>query len=171
MTPFKAWSGHKPDVTHFRIFGSKAWVRIPTEKSKDLQPQIQEYLFDGYSKYSKVYRLINLITNKSFIERIFQFEEEPLATVEVRESSSPPQPLIISEENNEFAYSDNSYSDELISDPNIPTRPKWESRTIHAAGEPAGNPNDNRRTRSQFESSLFVKDPLFDEKCYYDDRF
>ena len=21
MTPFEAWSGHKPDVTHFRIFG------------------------------------------------------------------------------------------------------------------------------------------------------
>ena len=42
MTPFKAWSGHKPDVTHFRIFGSKAWARIPTEKRKALQPQIQE---------------------------------------------------------------------------------------------------------------------------------
>ena len=40
MTPFESWSGHKPDVTHFRIFGSKAWPRIPTEKRKDLQPQI-----------------------------------------------------------------------------------------------------------------------------------
>ena len=35
----EAWSGHKLDVTHFRIFGSKAWARIPTEKRKDLQPQ------------------------------------------------------------------------------------------------------------------------------------
>ena len=34
MTPFEAWSGHKLDVTHFRIFGSKAQVRIPTEKRK-----------------------------------------------------------------------------------------------------------------------------------------
>ena len=39
MSPSEAWSGHKPDVTHFRIFGSKAWARIPTEKRKDLQPQ------------------------------------------------------------------------------------------------------------------------------------
>ena len=39
MTPFKSWSGHKPDVTHFRIFGSKDWARIPTEKRKPLQPQ------------------------------------------------------------------------------------------------------------------------------------
>ena len=42
ITPFKSWSGHKRDVTHFRIFGSKPWARIPTEKRKDLQPQSQE---------------------------------------------------------------------------------------------------------------------------------
>ena len=47
MTPFEAWSGHKPDVTHFSIFGSKAWARIPTEKRKALQPQSQECLFVG----------------------------------------------------------------------------------------------------------------------------
>ena len=53
MIPFKPWNGHKPDATHFRIFGSKAWARIPTEKRKALQPQSQECLFFGYSKYSK----------------------------------------------------------------------------------------------------------------------
>ena len=57
-------------------------------------------------------------------------------------------------------------NDDLISYPSIPTIPKWESRTIHAAGELAGNPSDTRRTRSQFESALCVKDPLFAEKCY-----
>ena len=36
ITPFEAQSGHKLDVTHFRIFGSKAWARIPTEKMKAL---------------------------------------------------------------------------------------------------------------------------------------
>ena len=53
MTPFKSWSGHKLDVTHFRIFGSKAWARIPTEKRKDLQPQSQECIFVGYYEDSK----------------------------------------------------------------------------------------------------------------------
>ena len=36
MTPFESWNGNNPDVTHFRIFGSKAWVGIPTEKRKAL---------------------------------------------------------------------------------------------------------------------------------------
>ena len=72
----------------------------------------------------------------------------------------------VSEETNEFSDSDISDNDDLITDPNNPTRPKWAEKTIHAAGELARNPNDTGRTRSQFESSLCVKDPLFAEKCY-----
>ena len=59
-----------------------------------------------------------------------------------------------------------SDNDDLITDPNSPTRPKWAAKTIHAARELDGNPSDSRRTRSQFESSLCVKDPLFAQKCY-----
>ena len=74
--------------------------------------------------------------------------------------------MIVSEETNEFDDSDMSYNYDLISDPNSPTRPKWAARTIHVARELAGNPSDTRRTRSQFESALCVKDPLFAEKLY-----
>ena len=105
-------------------------------------------------------------TNKSFIERSFQFQEEPLAAVEVGESSSPPKPLNVSEEKNEFFYSDMSDNYDLIVDPYSATRPKWAAKTIHAAGELDGNPSDPTRTRSQFESSLCMKDPLFAEKFY-----
>ena len=150
MTPFKEWSGHKPDVTHFEIFGSKAWDRIPTEKRKDFQTQSQECLFFGYYEYSKGYNLINLSTNKYFIERSVQFQEDPLVAMEVGESSSPPDPLIVSEETNEFDYSDMSDNEDLSIDTNSHTRPKWAENTIHAAGELAGNPNDTRRTRSHF---------------------
>ena len=67
--------------------------------------------------------MISLSNNKSFIEISVQFEEEPLATVEVGESSSPPQPLIVSEETNEFDDSDMYDNYELIAYPTIPTRP------------------------------------------------
>ena len=74
--------------------------------------------------------------------------------------------MIVSVETNELADSHMSDNNDLISDPNSPTRPKWEANTIHAAGELARDPSDTRRTRSQFESALCVKDPLFAEKCY-----
>ena len=97
---------------------------------------------------------------------IVQLKEEPLAAAEIGESSSLPQPLNVSEETSEFVDSDMFDNDYLIAYPNSPTIPKWEENTIHAAGELAGNPNDTKRTRSQFESALCVKDPLFAEKCY-----
>ena len=103
-------------------------------------------------------------TNKAFIGRSVQFQEELLAAVEVGEYSSPPKPLNESEETNEFADFDMSNNDDLIADPNNSTRPKWTAKTIHAAGELARNPSDPRRTRSQFESALCMKDPLFAEK-------
>ena len=84
--------------------------------------------------------------------------------MEVEESFSPPKPLNVSEEIVEHVDSDMFDNDDLISDPNIPTIPKWTENTIHAAGELVGNPNDTRRTRSQFESVLCVKDHIFDEK-------
>ena len=75
---FKYWSGHKPNVSHFRIFGSRAWARIPLDKRKYLEPKIQEFLFFGFSEYSKGYNMINMSTQNSFIERSVQFEEEPM---------------------------------------------------------------------------------------------
>ena len=87
-------------------------------------------------------------TNKTFIERSVQFQEDPLAAVEVGESYSPPEPLNVSEEINEFADSDMSDNYDLISYPDIPTRPKMAANTIHAVGKLAGNPSDPRRTRS-----------------------
>ena len=70
----------------------------------------------------------------------------------------------VSEEIVEHADYDISDNYDLIAYPNSPTIPKWAANTIHAAGEVAGNPNDPRRTRSQFERCM--KDPMFAEKCY-----
>ena len=36
MTSYEAWFGEKPVVSNFRIFRTKAWARIPSEKRKAL---------------------------------------------------------------------------------------------------------------------------------------
>jgi hypothetical protein len=59
-TPYEAWSGLKPEVAHFRIFGSRAWARIPSEKMKELDPQSTECIFVGYPDGVKGYRLIDI---------------------------------------------------------------------------------------------------------------
>ena len=74
-TPYEAWSGLKPEVAHFRIFGSRAWARIPSEKRKALDPQSTEFIFVGYPDGVKGYRLIDISLDRLIIEQSLQFEE------------------------------------------------------------------------------------------------
>ena len=61
-TPFKAYFGHKPDVSNLRVFGSTAWARIPLDKRRDLQPQSIECVFIRYPNESKGFKLLNIKT-------------------------------------------------------------------------------------------------------------
>eukprot|EP00253_Pinus_taeda_P034698 PITA_34698 len=74
-TPFEAWSGTKSKVTHFRVFSSRAWARIPSEKRKALDPRSIECIFVGYPNGVKGYRLLIPSADKLIIERSVKFEE------------------------------------------------------------------------------------------------
>ena len=73
MTPYKAWFGEKPDVSNFRIFGTKAWEIIPLEKRKALNPQSKECLMVGYGEDTKGYNLFDTSTSKIVVERSVKF--------------------------------------------------------------------------------------------------
>ena len=47
-TPYESWFGHKPNISHFRNFVSRAWAQIPLEKRKALKPQREECIMEGY---------------------------------------------------------------------------------------------------------------------------
>ena len=47
-TPYEVWTGNKPDISHLRVFGCPAYVHIPDEKRKKLEPKSMKCLFIGY---------------------------------------------------------------------------------------------------------------------------
>ena len=51
-TRYEAWFGHKPNISHFRYFGSRAWAQIPLEKRKELHPQRKECIMVGVGCYN-----------------------------------------------------------------------------------------------------------------------
>ena len=55
ITSKEAWTKIKPDVSHFRVFGSIAWAHIPNEKRKALQPKSEKCIFVGYCENVKGY--------------------------------------------------------------------------------------------------------------------
>ena len=77
VTPYDAWSGKKPKVTHFIIFGSHAWTRIPSDRRKAMEDQSKECIFVGYIEGVKGYRLLDTTLDTLFIHRIVKFEEGP----------------------------------------------------------------------------------------------
>ena len=46
-TPFEAWCGHKPDVSHLREFGSPVWILTEGQITK-LDPQSIKHTFMGF---------------------------------------------------------------------------------------------------------------------------
>ena len=56
-TPFTKWYGYKPDVSHFKEFGSVCYAHVPKQVRAKLDNKAQECLFLGYCPTSKAYRL------------------------------------------------------------------------------------------------------------------
>jgi hypothetical protein len=75
-TPKEVFTGIKPSVDHFRIFGSPVYIHIPKEKRTKLEPSGKKGTFVGYSETSKAYRIY--IPGQKFIEvsRDVTFHEE-----------------------------------------------------------------------------------------------
>lgn len=63
-SPIEIWTGMKPDISHFRVFGSKAMAFIPKEKRQKFDAKSKEYIFVGYCETQKGYRLMDAKTNE-----------------------------------------------------------------------------------------------------------
>jgi hypothetical protein len=165
IIPEEAWTKIKPDVTHFRVFGSIAWAHIPDEKRKALQPKSEKFIFVGYSEDVKGYRLLQSHCNEIILRRDVKFDENLLAC----EPSSRIVPSLACEPSLAFvpSYDLVSSSDDDSEDENPPTPahpppdesfepepapspplPRWVHSTREAAGDLVNDPSYQCQTRS-----------------------
>ena len=75
-TPEEAWSGTKPSVAHFRVFGCVSYAHIPDNKQTKLDSKSLKCVLLGVSKESKAYRLYDPLSHKIIISRDVIFKEE-----------------------------------------------------------------------------------------------
>lgn len=75
MTPWEAWHGTKPDVSHLRVFGSKAYAHVPKDNRRKLDSKTQECVLVGYSEDSKGYLLWDSAARKVIVRRDVLFDE------------------------------------------------------------------------------------------------
>jgi hypothetical protein len=76
MTPKEAFSGKKPEVGHFQIFGCITYSYVPFEKRTKLEPMAERGIFVGYSDTSKAFHIYLPSLRKTVLRRDVRFEED-----------------------------------------------------------------------------------------------
>lgn len=151
LTPHEKWTGSRPDVSHFRVFGSLAYCHVPKETRKKLDSKTRECLFLGYANTSKAYRLWYPAQQRIIISRDVIFDEETLPNLDNNRrydnvSYSNLFPLIVSGALGLPAISvDRTTVTEAISDPislNLP-QPESPTRLYNRSVSPSGSNQAN----------------------------
>ena len=81
-TPYELWKGRKPNISYFKVFGSKCFVLDQSLNLGKFDSKSLEGIFVGYSTTSRAYR-VYLTQSKTIVESIHvKFDESTNVVVE-----------------------------------------------------------------------------------------
>eukprot|EP00253_Pinus_taeda_P027760 PITA_27760 len=137
ITPEEVFSRKKPDVTHFKIFGSIAYCHMPDEKRTKLDQTAKKGFFVGYSETSKAFKIYIPSNKKIIVRRDIKFMEDRALRCLAR-----CQHVIRTNQQRQ--------DEELVYPPTISHRTNKEVRqTLRDAENFIGDPRTNRREHRQ----------------------
>ena len=76
IAPESVFTNRKPEVSHFRIFGSVAYCHVPEEKRKKLDKTAEKGYLVGYNENAKAYRIYIPGNKKAVVRWDVKFMEE-----------------------------------------------------------------------------------------------
>jgi hypothetical protein len=68
-TPYELWKGRPTNVNHFRVFGSKCYIKREDGRMGKFDSRVDKRILVGYSSTKKEYKCYNLILKK-YVESI-----------------------------------------------------------------------------------------------------
>jgi hypothetical protein len=68
-TPYELWKGRLENVKHFKVFGSKCYIKREDDRMGKFDSHVDKGILVGYSSTGKSYKCYNLRLNK-FVESI-----------------------------------------------------------------------------------------------------
>ena len=77
-TPYEAWSGRKPEVSHLKVFSCPAYSLNKAPNKDKFDQKGEKLLFVGYNDESTGYRLLNPVNNKLTGVRDVIFDERSI---------------------------------------------------------------------------------------------
>ncbi|GAQ93102.1 hypothetical protein KFL_012990020 [Klebsormidium nitens] len=83
-TPYEMFYGERPDLSHMRVFGARAYIHVPKENRKKLEPVSERGVFLGYVPNAKAYRVLKERTGVVIVSRDVVVDERgPSGVVEL----------------------------------------------------------------------------------------
>ena len=89
-TPYELLRGRKPNLSYFRVFGSKCYILNTKDYLTKFDPKSYEGIFLGYSQNSKAYIILN--------KHSMKVEESPNVTFD----ETPPLPKTLPSEDDDL---------------------------------------------------------------------
>ena len=78
MTPFEAWYGHKPDVSHLHVFRCLVYAHIEKDERSKLVSKARKCILLGYGTVTKGYRLYDVNREHILYSLSVVFEESKM---------------------------------------------------------------------------------------------
>ncbi len=112
QTPWELFFGRKPDVSGMRVFGSKAYVHVPKQLRRKLDPLSTVGTFIGYEPNTKAYRVlmdsgkVEISRDVIFLERVPSAANKAAAKEAEHANNQvgagvPDSPITVQEDNSE----------------------------------------------------------------------
>ena len=145
-TPWELFYNSKPDISHMRVFGSKAYVHIPKQFRRKLDPLSKPGIFIGYEANSKAYRIL-LDDGKITVSRDVMFDE---AQMHSTADPAPSTTLLIQEESESDLSDEGSDTGSDTSSETSQSSPApSEAATIPSEAAATGSPTAESSSEAQ----------------------
>lgn len=155
VTPHEKWTGKKPNISHLKIFGSKAMVHVPKQNRQKWDSKSREVIFVGYCDNTKGYRLYDKVSKKIVISRdVIFIENSNILEKSTPENVSVPQLITLP--------LSSSKTDCL--DPQIQIEEADETTEVNESSQ---NETSSSSNETSFESCVMNKKT--DDETYYPD--
>ena len=80
VTPYEAWRGDKPDLSHLKVWGCLAYVHVHRVKRNKLAKRARACVFVGYAPEAKGWKLYDPHSARYIIARDATFQESVSGT-------------------------------------------------------------------------------------------
>ena len=100
-TPYELWTGRPANVKHFKIFGSKCFIKRDDGKIKKFDSHLNEGIFVGYSSKRKAYKCYNRRLGKVVETINVKIDESNTSINKQEDSDTQEEEEMIQEEEQE----------------------------------------------------------------------